>query len=157
MEGKVSGIEKVSPKVGAAIYSIIVMKNYPNYNTKLAVEALTKYYRQLSQAREAAGTPSARCPEDKARRVVASLLLRIPSFSNYKLTIRDISPELAPASLILQHRASMCSQCPNLYKEHLLARHRYAWYQLTEGDQQSCPIAQDLAAAREGLTDIASL
>lgn len=35
------------PKVTLALYSIIIMKQYQPYNTKLAIDVLTKYYRSL--------------------------------------------------------------------------------------------------------------
>ena len=89
---------KLHPKVTAAIYSIIVMKDSKAtlINTKIAIESLTKYYRTLSQA------PNPHLTQN-SREVIAALLLRIPTFSNFKLVIRDVTPMLVPTSIMLQH------------------------------------------------------
>ena len=38
---------KLHAKIETAIYSIIVMRGYTNYNTKIAIETLSKNYRSL--------------------------------------------------------------------------------------------------------------
>lgn len=78
--------------------------------------------------------------------MVASLLLRIPTFSNYKLIVRDLSPEFVPLSLLMSHRSAIVKQCPNLFKDHLVNEHKDEWYSLTEGDQQSYPLHADFKA-----------
>lgn len=83
--------------------------------------------------------------------MLANLLIRIPTFSNYKLIIKDLNPDLVPLSLILQHRSQMCKQCPNLYKDYLVKEHRYVWYRLMEGEEEGYQVSQDLGAIRVAL------
>lgn len=58
--------------------------------------------------------------ENKTRLVIANLLLRIPTFSNYKLIVKDLHPHLIGVGVVLEHRDRIYKQCPNLFKDHLV-------------------------------------
>ena len=108
-----------------ALYSIIVLKDDHKtlINTKIAIESLTKYYKSLCQCENPESTR-------KSRQVLSVLLLRIPTFSNYKLIIKDLTPELTPLSLMLSHCENMKKQCPNLYDEHIIRKYKHIWVEL---------------------------
>lgn len=92
VEGK-AGHSQLHPKVSTALYSIIIMKGHTQYNTKTAIECLTKYYRQLQPSTIPSPHPPLVATDSaKSRQVLANLLIRIPTFSNYKLIIKDITP-----------------------------------------------------------------
>lgn len=50
------------------------------YNSKLAIDTLSKIYRSLDES-------------DKIRLVVAGLLLKLRGFNNYKMIVKDIHPD----------------------------------------------------------------
>lgn len=49
------------------------------YNSKLAIETLSKIYRGLEE-------------HDQTRAIICGLLLKIRGFNNYKLIVKDVSP-----------------------------------------------------------------
>lgn len=143
---------KLHPKVEAALYSIIVMRGYTNYNTKIAIETLSKNYRSLQSEEH-----SQSAHPNKSRQVIANLLIRIPTFSNYKLILKDLKPRLLPASILIEHRDRIYKQCPNIYKDHLLKEHKHEWPTLIIGDEQNYPLHDDFKSLKEKLISLSSL
>jgi hypothetical protein len=50
------------------------------YNSKVAVDTLSKIYRSLEE-------------NDKMRLVIVGLLLKIRGFNNYKMIVKDVHPD----------------------------------------------------------------
>jgi hypothetical protein len=69
---------------------------------KLAIEILSKVFRSLDEA-------------DSIRSIVAGLLLRVKSFTNYKMIMKDVQPFFVSINLMDKHHEAMRNQCPNLF------------------------------------------
>ena len=46
-------------------------------------------------------------------------MLKIPSFNNYKLIVKDINPQYISSLTMNEHFESMRQQCPNLLEQRL--------------------------------------
>jgi len=60
------------------------------YNVKMAVDTLTRIYKGLSE-------------QDSSREILCGLLLKIPTFNNYKLVVKDVSPRYISETTMSQH------------------------------------------------------
>jgi hypothetical protein len=89
--------------------------------------------------------------------VIANLLIRIPSFSNYRLILKDLNPELLPVGIVLEHRDRIMKQCPNIYKTEVVNTHKYAWQELAQGDPVNCPLHLEFRELRERLERVVGI
>ena len=52
---------------------------------------------------------------DEIKKVITALLLKIPSFSNYKAIAKDIDPQFTSLKTMKKHNLKLREQCPNIY------------------------------------------
>ena len=83
------------------------------YNSKLAIETLTKMYRVLEES-------------DTTREIIVGLLLKIKGFNNYKLIVKDLNPSFISENTMDRHFQSLKTQCPNLI-EIQLNKYKVQW------------------------------
>jgi hypothetical protein len=60
------------------------------FNSKLAVENLTKIYKKLEEG-------------DQSREIIAGLLLQIKGFNNYKMIVKDLNPRFVSEQTMQTH------------------------------------------------------
>lgn len=114
---------QLRPQVVLAFYSVVIMRtnsvtmrhstiasiatksdqiDNPIYNSKLAIDWLSKIYRSLEEG-------------DNTKNIITGLFLKVKGFNNYKMVVRDLDPRYISTQTLGIHFEGFKNQCPNLF------------------------------------------